>query len=145
MPAAGAAVFAAGTDVEYFQIEAKKTAMDIGLKRAYDPPEKSDGTRVLVDRLWPRGLSKAKGQIDLWLRDIAPSVELRKWFGHDAARWEDFVERYGRELDARPELLHQLAGLAAKGRLTLIFGARDRERNNAVVLHRRLMPGGRGR
>lgn len=113
--------------------------MDIRLKRAYDPPAAGDGTRVLVDRLWPRGLSKEKARIDLWLRDIAPSTELRKWFGHDAAKWEEFAERYDRELDALPELLRQLAGLAQKGRLTLVFGARDRERNNAVVLRLRLL------
>lgn len=108
--------------------------MDIRLKRVYEGPEKSDGVRVLVDRLWPRGVRKEEAGLDLWLKDIAPSSGLRKWFGHDPAKWDEFVERYRRELAESDALVQQLAGLAKKGRLTLVFSARDTERNNAVVL-----------
>ncbi|MCK9297017.1 MAG: DUF488 family protein [Desulfobulbaceae bacterium] len=108
--------------------------MDIRVKRAYERPDNSDGIRVLVDGIWPRGLRKEDAGLDEWLRDIAPSSGLRKWFNHDPARWEDFVEKYSRELDSRGELVRKLVGLAAKGRLTLVFAARDREHNNAVVL-----------
>lgn len=108
--------------------------MDIRLKRVYERPGENDGVRVLVDRLWPRGVRKEEACLDLWLKDIAPSGGLRKWFGHDPARWEEFVERYRRELAENDELVARLAGLAKKGRLTLVFSARDTDRNNAVVL-----------
>lgn len=108
--------------------------MDIALKRAYDPPAKSDGRRVLVDRIWPRGVARDDLRIEAWLKELAPSPGLRKWFGHDPDKWEEFKGRYARELDERPEALAQLAEMAKAGRLTLVFGARDTEHNNAVAL-----------
>lgn len=106
---------------------------DIRLKRAYEPAEADDGTRVLVDRLWPRGLSKAKVAIDVWLKDVAPSNDLRHWFGHDLKRWNEFRRRYKAELASANEL-KELRQLARKGRLTLVYGARDQQHNQAVVL-----------
>ncbi len=105
------------------------------IKRAYDPPSKHDGIRVLVDRLWPRGLSKAHASIDLWLKDIAPSVALRRWFKEQPERWSEFVRRYSAELDAKPASIAALIGAARHGRVTLLFGARDTRRNSAVALH----------
>jgi len=93
-----------------------------------------DGMRVLVDRLWPRGVRKAKAHIDLWLKDIAPSTALRQWFGHDPARWSEFRRRYRAELKRQPEVLAQLRKLARQRRITLVFGAHDERRNQAVVL-----------
>lgn len=106
------------------------------LKRAYEPPATEDGQRVLVDRLWPRGVSKARIQIDAWLREVAPSTELRKWFNHDPERWEEFQRRYREELSAPEQqaLLDDLASRAREGALTLLYGARDTEHNEAVVL-----------
>jgi uncharacterized protein YeaO (DUF488 family) len=98
-----------------------------------------DGTRILVDRLWPRGLSKADAAIDLWLKDIAPSTELRRWFGHDPNRWPEFRQRYQRELAEHTAELDQLRALAGQGIVTLLFGARDEQHNDAVVLHDTLL------
>ena len=109
-------------------------ASDVRLKRAYDPPAKGDGRRVLVDRLWPRGVRKADAAIDQWIREIAPSADLRKCFNHDPERWLDFRRRYRAEIDARPELLAELRGLAREGPITLIYSARDQVHNDAVVL-----------
>jgi uncharacterized protein YeaO (DUF488 family) len=106
----------------------------VELKRAYEPPSSRDGMRVLVDRMWPRGLSKRNAHIDLWLKDIAPSTALRQWFGHDSARWSEFRRRYRAELVRNPAPLEQLCELARAGRLTLVFGARDERHNQAVVL-----------
>jgi uncharacterized protein YeaO (DUF488 family) len=106
----------------------------ITIRRAYAAPSDADGTRVLVDRLWPRGLAKDGARIDLWLKDVAPSTELRRWFGHDPARWDEFRRRYAAELDGKPELVAQLSSLAADGPLTLLFAAHDEARNNAAVL-----------
>lgn len=109
--------------------------MTVGIKRIYAEPSPADGYRVLVDRLWPRGLSKAKAAVDRWLRDIAPSAELRTWFGHDLERWPEFRERYREELRGHAELLDELVGLEREhGTLTLLFAARDQEHNDAVVL-----------
>jgi uncharacterized protein YeaO (DUF488 family) len=108
--------------------------MTLQLKRVYDPPTKSDGTRILVDRLWPRGLTKEKAHVDLWLKEIAPTNELRKWFGHDPARWSEFRRRYRDELEHNPEQM-ALLKKAAKGRATLLYGAKDDDHNQAVVLH----------
>lgn len=109
--------------------------MAIGLKRAYDKPAAGDGVRVLVDRLWPRGVSKADAQLDDWLKEIGPSDKLRKWFGHDPERWQEFKKRYFDELDDNPEALKTLKEMARKSeRLTLVFGAKDVEHNNAVAL-----------
>lgn len=108
----------------------------IQIKRAYDPPAKSDGHRVLVDRVWPRGRKKEELRSEAWLKELAPSSELRRWFGHDPARWTEFQKRYRRELRRKRqrELLHELAERAAKSRVTLVYGARDDQHNNAVVL-----------
>ena len=106
----------------------------IAIKRVYEPAAKDDGFRVLVDRLWPRGLSKDEADIDLWARDVAPSSELRKWFGHDPAKWAEFQAKYRRELGARKAELHDLLEQAADRHLTLLYGARDTEHNQAVVL-----------
>jgi len=108
----------------------------IKLKRAYDPPEDDDGTRVLVDRLWPRGVSKERIRIDQRMSEIAPSNELRRWFNHDPAKWDEFHRRYLAELDypERQAELDGLAHIAEKGILTLVYGAKDTERNQAVVL-----------
>jgi uncharacterized protein YeaO (DUF488 family) len=107
----------------------------VQIKRVYEPPSTDDGVRVLVDRLWPRGLSKTRAAVDLWLKDLAPSVRLRRWFNHDPARWNEFTERYAQELDAKNVSVAALAGAARRGKVTLLFGARDPEHNNAVALH----------
>jgi uncharacterized protein YeaO (DUF488 family) len=108
--------------------------MPIALKRVYEPPSRSDGTRILVERLWPRGLAKADAAVDLWLRDVAPSTELRKWFGHDPDRWEEFRERYFAELDAQPEAVAELREAVAAGPVTFVFASREERYNNAVAL-----------
>jgi uncharacterized protein YeaO (DUF488 family) len=109
-------------------------AMTIQIKRAYAAPEKSDGFRILVDRLWPRGLTKEKAKVDLWLKDVAPSTELRKWFAHDPERWSEFRSRYLDELKSNSEPLAQLKEKSAHGPVTLLYAARDEEHNEAVVL-----------
>jgi len=108
--------------------------MKILLKRVYEAPGKRDGHRVLVDRLWPRGLSKKSAAIDLWLKDIAPSAPLRKWFAHDPQRWPQFRKRYFSELAKNPAPVKQLRSLARQGTVTLVFGAREEKYNNAVAL-----------
>ena len=112
--------------------------MSIDLKRAYDPPTRSDGYRVLIDRLWPRGITKDDLQVDVWLKDLAPSADLRKWFGHDPKKWDEFRKRYARELEPHSDALEQLAERARAGRVTLVFGAKDTEHNNAVALKEQL-------
>jgi len=104
------------------------------LKRAYEPAAAEDGARILVDRLWPRGLSKAKAALDDWMKEIAPSTELRQWFGHDPARWKEFQRRYRTELREHGEELDRLRDIAKTRTLTLVYGARDEEHNDAVVL-----------
>jgi uncharacterized protein YeaO (DUF488 family) len=104
------------------------------LKRAYEPAVHADGYRILVDRLWPRGLSKEKAAVDEWMKEIAPSAELRRWFGHDPERWREFRRRYERELRAREELVREIAALASHRRVTLVYGARDEAYNDAVVV-----------
>jgi len=111
-------------------------ATNIKLKRAYDPAEPTDGIRILVDRLWPRGVNKADAALDLWEKELAPSVALRKWFGHDPARWEEFCARYEAEVSQHPEELKQLRALARKSLVTLVYSAHDELHNNAVVLRR---------
>lgn len=106
----------------------------IAIKRVYEPAADSDGQRVLVDRLWPRGVRKEDARLDEWLKEIAPSDELRKWFGHDPERWTEFQKRYREELKGKGEALEQLRALTAKGKVTLLFGAHDEKHNNAVVL-----------
>lgn len=106
----------------------------ISLKRAYDPASKDDGVRFLVERLWPRGVKKSALRLDAWLKDVAPSTELRQWFSHDPAKWTEFRRRYSAELHAKPEALEPIVNAARRGRVTLVFSSHDTERNNAVVL-----------
>jgi uncharacterized protein YeaO (DUF488 family) len=103
------------------------------VKRAYDEPLDEDGFRVLVDRLWARGLTKEKARIDLWLKEIAPSNELRRWYGHDPKRWAEFKRRYFRELAGKAEELQTLKSEMARGRVTLVYSAKETEYNNAVA------------
>lgn len=112
--------------------------MHIRIKRAYEEPAESDGTRILIDRLWPRGLSKEKARVDLWLKEIAPSIELRKWFAHDPRKWAEFKTRYLAELKRNGEQLSILQEHVEKGTVTLIYSARDEEHNDAVVLQQLL-------
>lgn len=112
---------------------------DIRTKRVYEPATSHDGFRVLVDRVWPRGLTKEQVQADLWMKDVAPSTALRQWFGHDRSKWEAFKRRYFSELDAQPQAVARLLEEAAKGRLTLLFSARDAEYNQAVALREYLL------
>ena len=107
---------------------------NIQLKRAYEKPTPEDGTRILVDRLWPRGLSKNKAGIDLWLKDVAPSTQLRKWFAHDAARWEEFRQRYIAELQDHTDALDEIRRLSRTNRIMLVYAAHDVLHNEAVVL-----------
>ena len=109
-------------------------ASAIRIKRVYDPPAEDDGVRVLVDRLWPRGVRKEDAAVTLWLKDIAPSTELRKWFGHDPARWAEFGRRYRAELKHNEEAVAHLVALSARGPVTLVYGAHDVEHNHALVL-----------
>jgi uncharacterized protein YeaO (DUF488 family) len=107
---------------------------DIRLKRIYEPPAADDGARVLVDRVWPRGVTKEAAELTLWAKDVAPSNELRKWFGHEVPRWLEFQRRYRAEIDANGAALQPIRDLAKRGRVTLLFGAHDEEHNQAVVL-----------
>ncbi|MFO1176357.1 MAG: DUF488 domain-containing protein [Paracoccaceae bacterium] len=109
-------------------------AAHLRLKRAYEPAAPEDGVRILVDRLWPRGISKAKAALDDWIKEIAPSTELRQWFGHDPARWTEFQNRYRAELRTQPAALGRIRDLARAGVVTLVYGAHDEEHNDAVVL-----------
>lgn len=106
----------------------------IRLKRAYDPPSPQDGERVLVERLWPRGLSKERAAVDRWPKEVAPSAELRRWYGHDESKWPEFRRRYREELRARPTELEELRTLARSGTVTFVFGSRETEKNSAAVL-----------
>ena len=108
--------------------------MPIALKRAYEKPARSDGHRVLVERLWPRGLSKADAAIDLWARDVAPSTELRRWFDHDPRKWEAFKRRYHAELEAHPDSVAPLIARARRMRVTFVFGSRETRLNSAAAL-----------
>lgn len=110
----------------------------IRTKRAYEAPAADDGTRVLVDRYWPRGVSKEEAELDRWMKEIAPSDELREWFDHDPERWEGFRRHYGAELEREPELVEELLEIHRRGTLTLVYGARDTEHNNAEALRRHL-------
>ena len=109
-------------------------AANVRLKRAYDPPARDDGTRILVDRLWPRGVRKADLALDCWIKDLSPSTELRSWFDHDPRRWDEFRGRYRAELRGHGETLKQLRGRARHGAITLVYSARDEIHNDAVVL-----------
>lgn len=108
--------------------------MEIRIKRIYEPPEPGDGYRLLVDRLWPRGVSKESASLDAWMKEVAPSSELRRWFGHDASRWQEFKRRYAVELGTRQGLVAEILSRARERPVTLIYSARDRDRNQAVAL-----------
>jgi uncharacterized protein YeaO (DUF488 family) len=112
--------------------------MMIRLKRVYEKPSRSDGCRILVDRLWPRGLTKERAAIALWVKDIAPSTELRRWFGHDPAKWKQFQLRYREELKQKKETIALLKDKSQKNTITLVYGARDEEHNEAVILQQLL-------
>lgn len=106
----------------------------VAIKRVYDPPSSADGYRVLIDRVWPRGITKERAHVDEWARELAPSTELRRWFGHEPARFKEFRTRYRAELAEQPERLRELRRRARTEQVTIVYGARDREHNNAVVL-----------
>jgi uncharacterized protein YeaO (DUF488 family) len=106
----------------------------IEIKRIYDPAAAEDGIRILVDRLWPRGLSKSDAKVDLWLKEIAPSHELRKWYAHDPGKWVEFKQKYFKELDEKKELVNLILEKVTQGNLTLLFGAKEKRYNNAVAL-----------
>lgn len=112
--------------------------MSVGIKRVYEAPARDDGTRILVDRLWPRGVGKEAAAIDLWLKDVAPSTELRKWFAHDPAKWAEFQKRYRQELKEQGESLAELRARATRGNVTLVYGAKNEKHNQAVVLQKLL-------
>src|SRR5690554_740451 len=120
------------------EIFLKEFSMQVALKRAYEQAADSDGMRILVDRLWPRGIKKENAKIDLWLKEVAPSTELRKWFNHQDERWAEFQRRYLKELKNNPALV-ELQALAAAGKVTLIFSTKDEKKNSAVVLQRLLL------
>jgi uncharacterized protein YeaO (DUF488 family) len=108
----------------------------IRLKRAYEKPSRDDGSRILVERLWPRGLTKERAAVDLWLKEVAPSSDLRKWFGHDPARWDQFQKRYWKELKEKKEAVQLLKQKGKQGTVTLVYAARDEEHNGALALKR---------
>jgi uncharacterized protein YeaO (DUF488 family) len=115
------------------------TEKHIRVKRAYERPSHADGTRILIDRLWPRGVSKDRAAIDQWAKDLAPSTALRRWFGHDPERWQEFRQRYADELRAHSDELDELRRLARHRAVTLVFSARDEAHNNAVALREILL------
>lgn len=108
--------------------------MPVSLKRVYEKPSPSDGRRVLVERLWPRGLKKEDAKVDEWLKEIAPSTELREWFGHEPEKWNEFKRRYWRELEKKQDIVLKLAGEIREKQVTFVFAAKDEEHNNALAL-----------
>jgi len=108
--------------------------MNLKIKRVYEKPDAKDGFRILVDRLWPRGMTKEKAAVDLWLKEVAPSTELRKWFNHDPEKWKEFQKKYREELKNNHEAVSSLKGHAKKGTVTLLYGAKDEIHNEALVL-----------
>jgi uncharacterized protein YeaO (DUF488 family) len=127
-------------DLAVRQMEAKRCSLKVEMKRVYEEPGRADGMRILVDRLWPRGLSKERARVDLWLKEVAPSTELRKWFSHDPSKWTEFQARYRQELRSKTQLLDLLKKAAAKRHITLLYGAKDEVHNEAVVLNSLLQP-----
>ena len=121
-------------DFEGQLMSRKLPTANVKLKRAYDHPAEEDGTRILVDRLWPRGVKKEKAAINQWVKEIAPSTELRKWFGHEPGRWQEFQRRYAIELQEHADLLENLRKLARQGPITLVYSAHDELHNDAIVL-----------
>ncbi len=119
--------------------KASVPAANVRLKRAYEKPARDDGMRILIDRLWPRGVRKADAELDQWAKEIAPSTALRKWFGHDPARWPEFRRRYAEEIRRHPDELGELRSLARKGPVTLVYSAHDELHNDGVVLRELLL------
>ena len=119
---------------QYENSQEQENKMKIKIKRVYEKPSKDDGMRILVDRLWPRGLTKQKAAVDLWLKDIAPSTELRKWFAHDPKKWTEFRKKYLQELKENKEQISIIKDHLKQGAVTLVYGARDEEHNEAQVL-----------
>jgi uncharacterized protein YeaO (DUF488 family) len=115
-------------------VELEPVMATIHLKRVYEEPSRSDGLRILVERLWPRGLSKQRAAVDVWLKQIAPSAELRRWFGHDPAKWAEFQKRYWAELEANPEAVNELRRKLRAGPVTFVYAARDERHNGALAL-----------
>lgn len=111
-----------------------KDKRQIRIKRAYEAPARSDGVRILVDRVWPRGVTKGELRLDDWVKEVAPSTELRKWFDHDPMKWREFQDRYARELNERPEAVERVMAMCGAGIVTLVFGSRETRYNNAVAL-----------
>ena len=120
----------------------KIPASNIRIKRAYEAPAQSDGARVLIDRLWPRGVKKERLAMDQWAKELSPSTELRRWYGHDPTRWQEFRQRYAAELHHHTDLLDPLRALARKGPITLVYSARDEAHNNAVAMRGFLLESG---
>jgi uncharacterized protein YeaO (DUF488 family) len=114
-------------------------AGNVRLKRAYEKPARDDGPRILIDRLWPRGVTKADAKLDQWMKTLAPSTQLRKWFGHDPARWQEFRRRYAAEVRQHPAELEELRSLAREGPVTLVYSAHDEAHNDAVALRELLL------
>jgi uncharacterized protein YeaO (DUF488 family) len=108
------------------------------VKRVYEEPSKEDGFRILLERLWPRGMSKDRAAVDLWLKEVAPSPELRKWFAHDPAKWEEFRRRYKKELEKKTDEIHLLLNKSQEGTVTLVYAAHDQEHNSALLLKQHL-------
>ncbi|HEX5473613.1 MAG TPA: DUF488 domain-containing protein [Vicinamibacterales bacterium] len=117
----------------------------IKVKRAYEPAARTDGTRLLVERLWPRGLTKEKVHVDAWLKEVGPSTALRKWFAHDPEKWDEFRRRYRRELDANPDAWAPIRAAARRGTVTLVYSSHDEQHNNAVALQEYLQAHARRR
>lgn len=115
----------------------------IKIKRIYNPPKEEDGFRVLVDRLWPRGLTKEKAKVDLWLKEIAPTDQLRKWYGHDPKKWAQFKKKYSKELDGKIDLIDQIVKKTKEGDLTLLFSSKEEKLNNALALREYIETKGR--
>ncbi len=113
--------------------------MELKIKRVYEKPDSDDGTRILVDRLWPRGLTKEKASVDVWMKEIAPTTELRKWFDHDPEKWKAFIKKYTKELQENKELVDVLKEYMKQGIVTLVYGARDEIHNEALVLKEFIM------
>lgn len=130
---------AASKNITDSQMTTTIAASHVKLKRAYAPPTPDDGMRILVDRLWPRGIKKVDAALDRWEKELAPSTALRQWFAHDPARWDDFRRRYTQELQQHSQQLQELRTLARKGTITLVYGAHDEEHNDAVVLREVLL------
>ena len=121
-------------ETKFIAEKRQENKMKIKLKRVYDKPTKEDGRRILVDRLWPRGLTKEKAKVDVWLKEIAPTAELRKWFNHDPEKWNEFIKKYKQELHGNTEQVAILKEYMKQGVVTLVYGARDEVHNEALVI-----------